>query len=117
MPMRLGMLGVWHPHAPGMAKQIAAHPDEFALVGAYDPDAALLARRAAEWRPFAGDLRTFASPEELLSQKLDGVVVEGVVADNLRFARTALEGGLPVLLEKPFGCRIAETREAFALAR
>lgn len=116
MPLRLALLGLWHPHAPGMVRQIAAHPEEFTLVGCWDPDPALAARRREEWKPLT-DVRVFDSPESLLAEKLDGVVVEGIVSDNLRYARLALDHGLPVLLEKPFGCNLAEARETFELAR
>lgn len=116
VPLRLALLGLWHPHAPGMVRQIAAHPDEFTLVGGWDPDPSLAARRRAEWQPHV-DVPMYDSPDALLSQRLDGVVVEGIVADNLGHARRALQRRLPVLLEKPFGTNLAEARETFALAR
>ena len=99
-----------------MVRQIAAHPDEFTLVGGWDPDARLAARRREEWRPTI-DVPMYESVEALLAEPLDGVVVEGIVADNLAHAREALRRGLPVLLEKPFGTDLAEARETFDLAR
>jgi predicted dehydrogenase len=114
--MRLALLGLWHPHAPGMVRQIAAYPEEFTLVGVWDPDPALAQKRREEWKPYI-DLKIFDSAEALLAEKLDGVVVEGIVADNCRHARLALERGLPVLLEKPFGASLAETRATFELAK
>jgi predicted dehydrogenase len=114
--MRLALLGLWHPHAPGMVRQIAAYPEEFTLVGAWDPDPALAEKRREEWKPHH-NLKVFDSAEALLAEKLDGVVVEGIVADNCRYARLALERGLPVLLEKPFGATLAETRTTFELAK
>jgi len=114
--MRLALLGLWHPHTPGLVRQIVAHPAEFTLVGAWDPDAALAARRREEWKSTT-DLRLFDSPEALLAEPLDGVVIEGVVARNLSYARMGLERGLPVLMEKPFGSDIAEARAVYALAR
>src|SRR5947199_5802862 len=48
-------------------------------------------------------MRLFDSAEALLHERLDGVVVEGRVHENLRLARLALEAGRPVLLEKPAG--------------
>lgn len=116
MPMRLGMLGLWHPHAPGMVRQIAAHPDEFTLVGVWDPDLALGARRHDEWKSFA-DVNVYDSADALLAEPLDGVVVEGIVSQNLAHARMALERGLPVLSEKPFGSDAVETRATFELAK
>lgn len=115
--MRLALLGLWHPHAPGMVRQIAAHPEEFELVGCWDPDAELLAKRKAEWSSLVPNLRAFASADELLNEQLDGVVVEGKVSENLAHARRSLERKLPVLLEKPAGTTVAEAREVFELAR
>jgi predicted dehydrogenase len=116
LPLRLAILGLWHPHAPGMVRQIAAHPDEFTLVGVWDPDAALAAKRRDEWKSFA-DVKVYDSAETLLAEKLDGVVVEGVVSQNLGHTRKALDRGLPVLLEKPFGSDPSETRATFDLAK
>lgn len=115
-PMRLALLGLWHPHAPGMLRQITAHPEEFTLVGAWDPEPELAAAKREAWKSIA-DVRLFPTAEALLDQKLDGVVVEGIVSENLSHARLGLERGLPVLLEKPFGCNLAETRATFNLAR
>ncbi|MBY0522196.1 MAG: hypothetical protein K2R98_02290 [Gemmataceae bacterium] len=32
------MLGMWHTHADGIVRLVAAHPREFALVGFHDAD-------------------------------------------------------------------------------
>src|SRR5438067_1800830 len=103
MPMRLGMLGMWHTHADGLVRQVAAHPDEFTLAAFYDPDPEVVADRRRRWGPQLRPLRVLDRPEALLREPLDGVVVEGRVYDNLRLARLALESGRPVLLEKPAG--------------
>ncbi|MCS7047238.1 MAG: Gfo/Idh/MocA family oxidoreductase [Gemmataceae bacterium] len=111
MPFRLGMLGMWHTHADGMVRQIAEHPKEFVLVGGYERDPQLAAQRRKQWGPrLGGDLRLFDKPEQLLQERLDGVVVEGRVNENLRLARLALEHGKPVLLEKPAGDNFDEFR-------
>jgi len=106
------MLGLHHPHAKGLAARIFEHPDEFTLVGGWDPDPELAARREQEWP----GLLLAQSAEALLDQPLDGVVVEGRVGDNLRWARMALERGLPVMLEKPAGCDLLEYRAVRKLA-
>src|SRR6266404_6258923 len=103
MVMRLGMLGMWHTHADGMVRQIAEHPREFALVGFYDRDTALVAQRRAQWGPRLGNMRVFETAEQLAAEQLDGIVVEGRVFENVRLAQLALEHGKPVLLEKPAG--------------
>jgi predicted dehydrogenase len=111
-PLRLAMLGLHHPHAKGLAARIFEHPGEFALLGGWDPDPDLGAARVREWP----GLVLAESAASLLDQPLDGVVVEGRVRDNLRWARLALERGLPVMLEKPAGCDLVEYRAVRRLA-
>ena len=48
--MKLGMLGMWHSHADGLVRQVCEHPDEFQLVGFYDPDPAVAAGAASNGR-------------------------------------------------------------------
>lgn len=115
--MKLGMLGMWHTHADGIVRQVAAHPDEFTLVAFYDPDPHVVAKRRQEWQPKLPNFRVLESPERLLQETLDGVVVEGRVHDNLKWARLALESGRPVLLEKPAGTDLAEYRRLIDLAQ
>jgi predicted dehydrogenase len=115
--MKLGMLGMWHSHADGIVRRVAEHPDEFSLVGFYDPDSAVVARRRSEWEPRIAGFRVFDRPEKLLAEPLDGVVVEGRVYENLALARLALDSGRPVLLEKPAGERLEEFRALVDLAQ
>jgi predicted dehydrogenase len=117
MPLKLGMLGMWHTHADGLVRQVAAHPDEFALIGLYDPDPEVMARRQQQWGPILRDLRLCDSEQALLRLPLDAVVVEGRVYENLRLARAALESGRPVLLEKPAGHDWDEYRRVLDLAQ
>lgn len=117
MPLKLGMLGMWHVHAPGIVRQVAAHPEEFSLVGFHDPDADLAQRRQSEWTPLIPDFHLCHSVEELLSLPLDGVVVEGQVHENMALARQVLKSDRPVLLEKPAGVEMKSFRELHELAR
>lgn len=117
MSLRFGLLGMWHTHAHGLVRQLALHPQEFCLIGCYDPDPAVANDRHARWKKLVPDLRLCSSPEELLALPLDAVAVEGVVADNLRWTRMALESGRPVLLEKPAGTSYAEFEAVLDLAR
>src|ERR1700686_2908142 len=103
MPLRLAMLGMWHTHADGIVRQIADHPKEFTLVGFYDREADVVARRRKAWEPRLGKLNGFDKAETLVREKIDGVVVEGRVHENLRLARLALDQGKPGLLKKPPG--------------
>src|SRR5262245_7536399 len=115
--MRLGLLGMWHTHAHGLVRQIAEHPREFTLVAASDANPKVAADRKQKWEKLVPKLRLFDSPEALLRQPLDGVVVEGRVFDNLKLARLALESGRPVLLEKPAGTDLDEYRRLIDLAQ
>lgn len=115
--MKLGMLGMWHSHADGIVRQVAAHPDEFTLVGFYDPDPAIVADRRRQWEPRIAGFRVFDRPEQLLAEPLDGVVVEGRVFENLALARLALDSGRPVMLEKPAGERLDDFRSLVDLAQ
>jgi predicted dehydrogenase len=117
MPLRLAMLGMWHTHADGMVRQIAEHPNEFTLVGFHDRDPQIVAQRRRQWEPRIGNLRIFEKPEQLLREKLDGIIVEGRVNENVRLARLALEEGKPVLLEKPAGDNMEDFRRLIDLAQ
>lgn len=110
MPLRLAMLGMWHTHADGMVRQIAEHPKEFTLVGFHDRDPKLVAQRIKQWEPRLGKLNVFDKAETLVRAKLDGVIVEGRVHENVRLARLAVDEGKPVLLEKPAGDNLDDFR-------
>jgi predicted dehydrogenase len=111
------MLGMWHSHADGIVRQVAAHPDEFELVAFWDPEPDVVARRTKEWQPRVPSLRLCDSAEQVLQQKLDGVVVESRVHNNLKLARQAIESGRPVMLEKPAGDRLEEHLVLIELAQ
>ena len=66
--MKLGMLGMWHSHADGIVRRVAENPDEFTLVGFYDPDPAVVADRRKQWEPRLKDFRVFDRPEQLLAE-------------------------------------------------
>jgi predicted dehydrogenase len=110
MTVNLGMLGMVHPHAHGIIRQIAAHPDEFRLLGAFDPDPNVAADRARVWNAAIPELKLFSNAEELLDQPLDGLIVEGQIGENLRWAQMAVDRGFSVMLEKPAGTDLAAFR-------
>src|SRR5438034_6765330 len=117
MPLKLGMLGMWHTHADGLVRQIAEHPEEFTLVAGYDADAKLAGERQKAWGAKFPGLRIVDKPDLVLRQPLDAVVVEGRVYENLKLARLALESGRPVLLEKPAGDNFDDYRRLADLAQ
>lgn len=116
-PLRLGMLGMWHSHADGIVNRVSENPKEFQLAGFYDPDPETAAEKRKRWEPKVPGFRVFEKPEQLLAEKLDGVVVEGRVYENLKLARMALESGRPVMLEKPAGDNLEEHKKLVELAR
>jgi predicted dehydrogenase len=116
MPLKLGMLGMWHTHADGIVRQVVENADEFTLVGFCDPDPRVVAEQSKKWEPRIRDYKVYDRPEDLLRQPLDGVVVEGRVYENLHLALLALESGRPVLLEKPAGTDLDEHRRLVDLA-
>jgi predicted dehydrogenase len=117
MPLKLGMLGMWHTHADGIVRQTAEHPAEFGLIGFYDPDPRVVADRRKQWGTRIPDFHVFDSPERLLKEAVDGIIVEGRVHENLKWARLALESGRPVLLEKPAGTDLDAFRRLIDLAQ
>lgn len=117
MPLKLGMLGMWHTHAEGILRQVAEHPDEFSLLGFFDPDPRVVTSRRQRWAKQLGQFRLFDKAEQLLREPLDGVVVEGRVFENLRLAQLALEAGKPVMLEKPAGDNFDDYRRLIDLAQ
>ena len=117
MPMKLGMLGMWHTHADGIVRQVADHPEEFTLAGFYDPDPQVVADQSRRWEPRIRDYKVYDKPADLLRQPLEGVVVEGRVHENLQLATMALESGRPVMLEKPAGDNLDEHRRLIDLAQ
>src|SRR4051812_30549238 len=100
MPLKLAMLGIFQPHAHGIVRQIAEHPDEFTLVGIHDPSPAVVADRRRQWEPLLGRLAVHETPEALLRQDLDGIIVESPVPLSMKLARLAVESGRSVMLEK-----------------
>jgi predicted dehydrogenase len=117
MTMQLGMLGMHHPHAHGIVRQVAEHPDEFRLAGCFDSDPRVAGERARQWASQIAGLRIFDRVTDLLALPLDGVIVEGRVHENLELARAALRRGLPVMLEKPAGTDLQQFQQVADLAR
>jgi predicted dehydrogenase len=111
------MLGMWHVHADGLVKQAAAHPDEFQLICGFDPEADVVRKRQATWTDLLPGFKWHDSAKSVLDEKLDGVVVEGRVYENVKWAKLAIESGRHVLLEKPAGENFEEFRQLIDLAQ
>lgn len=117
MPMRLAMLGMDHPHAEGLVRQIAAHPEEFQLIGGYDANEAAASDCATRWAELLGGFEQFPTADAVLDQQVDGIIVEGAAENLLGWAKQALEAGFPVMVEKPAGIDLAEHQALIELAR
>jgi len=102
-PLKFGIIGAWHTHTPGLVRQIITHPEEFSLLGVYDPEPDVVAARNREWSPQIPDLQWCDSEEAVLNLPLDAVIIDGRISANLDVALRVVERGLPILLEKPAG--------------
>lgn len=99
--IKVGVLGAAHVHAPGWARQLAAHPDA-ELAGVYDPDAVRAAAVAGQI-----DAKVIAEPLALLDT-VDAVVVSTENKAARGLVELAAKHGKPVLCEKPLGADRAD---------
>ena len=107
MPLKFAFLGAWHSHAVMHVREAAARPDEFELVGMYDPDPGVIARNQKSWEQHI-QVPVFPSAEAVLESEAVAVIVEGHVYQNLDYTEAALEAGKHVLLEKPAGVDLVQ---------
>lgn len=116
--LRFGILGAHHGHRGAHVKVASEKPDRFEIVGFYEPDREYVDRNLREWsEEFGIETRAFDSAEALLESDVEAIVVEGMVSQNIAYARQALEAGKHVLLEKPAGGRLDEFAEIQEIAR
>ena len=103
MVLKFALLGSWHSHAGMHVAEAARHPDEFELLGMYDPDPEVIAGNHERFARYQLPVPVIASVAEVLSSEVDAVVIEGHIHQNLDYAEQALNAGKHVLLEKPAG--------------
>ena len=111
MPFKFAFLGCWHSHTSMHVRESIANPDEFRLIGIYDHDPMVVAKRKDQW-----GTPVFPSVEAVLSSDADAVVVEGRIFENLDYAEQALKAGKHVLLEKPAGVDLKHLERVQSLA-
>ena len=116
MPLKFAYLGAWHSHAGMHVREATERPDEFQLVGMYDPDATVVEGRQKDWSEPFPNLRVFPSVEAALESDAEAVIVEGHVYQNLDYAEQALEAGKHVLLEKPAGVDLEQLKRIHKLS-
>jgi len=115
MKLRFAQYGISHAHASGKAAALKAS-DEVEFCGVYEPDPEV--RRTKGAADAYQGVRWFGTVSEMLDDdSIAAVAVEGAVAQNLGFAREALERGKHVWLDKPAGDDWTEFRSLIALAR
>ena len=101
MRVKFAQYGISHAHAGGKAPVMKASPDvEFCGVFEPDPD---VRKQRGTGDAYSG-VHWYGSREEMLDDaSIAAIAVEGTVAQNLGFAREALERGKHVWLDKPAG--------------
>ena len=107
--VRIAAIGVGHWHSlfdAAYLKTLVRMP-EVELVGVHDPDADLLAQRAAE----LGEPPTFTEyPDMLAKTRPDFVIALGRHSDMAGVAHFLLDEGYPFLIEKPVGVDAREVK-------
>ncbi len=97
--IRIGQIGLAHPHAPGKLKAVQSLPEIYKLVGVVEPDSSLRKRAKGA---------NFLSMDQLMNAKgLRAVAIETRVNDLVTTALPVVEGGLHVHLDKPAGPTLA----------
>ncbi|MBI1735485.1 MAG: Gfo/Idh/MocA family oxidoreductase [Candidatus Rokubacteria bacterium] len=113
--MRVAAIGVGHWHAlhdAAYLRHLAAMPD-VEIVGLHDPDAAVVAGRAAA----VGSPPVFTDHRELLSAtRPDFVIALGAHATMAGVAHYLIDHGHPFLMEKPMGLHAGEVAAVAARA-
>lgn len=98
-PIRIGQIGVGHPHANKLSVYCAS-PD-YEVVGIVEPDKALREKAQTE-APFR-DLPWMTEEQLLNAPGLQAVLVETQVRDLLKTAETCVAAGKHIHLDKPAG--------------
>lgn len=112
-PLRVGLVGY------GLAGSVFHAPLIAATEGlALDTVVTSNPERRQQARAEFPDVRLAATPDELFDRaaELDLIVVASPNKTHVPLARTALEAGLPVVVDKPVAGTAAEARELAALA-
>lgn len=115
MKVKFAQYGMLHSHAVGKAAVLKANPDVH-FCGVFEPDPTVRASRGT-MEAYEG-VNWYDTREEMLDDvSIAAIAVEGAIAQNLGFAREALERGKHVWLDKPAGDDWEDFQALVALAR
>ncbi len=107
--IRIGQIGLAHPHATGKLNAIRSLPDTYDLVGVVEPDLSLRKRTKGV---------TFISLDQLMNAKgLQAVAIETRVRDLVTTALPVVEAGKHIHLDKPAGPTLAPFEKLLASAK
>ena len=113
IPLRLALAGVSHDHI-AILDQLA--PADFAIVGACDPDAGVLAAFGRTWGVPAH--RLHADLEPMLARTApQAVAAFGPICDHLAVVQACAPRGIHVMVEKPLAIGPDHARQMAGLAR
>jgi predicted dehydrogenase len=104
-PIKLGQIGVGHPHAKGQMRAHRGLPD-FEIVGIVEPDARL--RAEAQQDPDYAGLRWMTEDELLNTPGLQGVLVETQIEKLLDTAERCIAADKHIHLDKPAGSSLPQ---------
>jgi len=107
--IRIGQIGLAHPHASGKLKAIQSLPETYDLVGVVEPDLSLRKRAKGV---------TFVSLDQLMNAKgLKAVAIETRVKDLVTTALPVVEAGKHIHLDKPAGPTLAPFQKLLESAK
>ena len=114
MKVKLAQYGILHDHASGKA-WVMKESDEVDFCGIFEPD--LKAKEALGNNDPYRNIGWFSSKGEMLDDEtIDGIAIQGRVADNLAFADEALDHNKHVWLDKPAGDNLQAFRQVLSVA-
>jgi len=106
--IRIGQIGLAHPHSLGKLNAIRSLPDTYDLVGVVEPDLSLRKRAKG---------LNFISLDQLMNTKgLEAVAIETRVKDLVTTALPVVEAGKHIHLDKPAGPALAPFQKLLDLA-
>ena len=107
--IRIGQIGLAHPHATGKLNAIRSLPETYELVGVVEPDPSLRKRAKGV---------NFLSLDQLMNKKgLQAVAIETRVKDLVTSALPVVEAGLHIHLDKPAGPALGPFEKLIASAK